>query len=125
MAKLESLGIRRIESVHYYVHDLERSRRFYTQMMDFAEIGGSSPELTRAGREQSVAFAAGNCVVVCISPQGEDGRAARYLRKHPDGIGTINFEVEDAQRAFDLLERRGGTPVDEVTTVEGEGGRIH
>jgi 4-hydroxyphenylpyruvate dioxygenase len=121
----ESLGIKQIESVHYYVHDLERSRRFYTQMMDFAEIGGSSPELTRAGREQSLAFAAGKCVVVCISPQGEDGRAARYLRKHPDGIGTINFEVEDARRTFELLERRGGTPVDEVTSIQGEGGRIH
>ena len=39
---VESLGIKRLESVHYYVHDLERSRRFYTEVMDFAEIGGSS-----------------------------------------------------------------------------------
>ena len=39
MAKAESLGIKRLESVHYYVHDLERSRRFYTEVMDFAEIG--------------------------------------------------------------------------------------
>ena len=49
MAKVESLGIKRLESVHYYVHDLERSRRFYTEIMDFAEIGGSSEELTAAG----------------------------------------------------------------------------
>ena len=27
MAKLESLGIKRLESVHYYVHDLERTWR--------------------------------------------------------------------------------------------------
>ena len=31
MAKLESLGIKRLEGIHYYVHDLERSRRFYTE----------------------------------------------------------------------------------------------
>ena len=49
MAKVESLGIKRLESVHYYVHDLERSRRFYTEVMDFAEIGESSEELTRDG----------------------------------------------------------------------------
>jgi 4-hydroxyphenylpyruvate dioxygenase len=114
MAKVEPLGIKRIESVHYYVHDLERSRRFYTGIMDFAEIGESSAEMTERGREKSVGFMAGNCVVTCISPQGEGGRAARYLRKHPDGIGTLNFEVEDVQKAFDLLERRGGTPIDDV-----------
>jgi 4-hydroxyphenylpyruvate dioxygenase len=114
MAKVESLGIRRLESVHYYVHDLERSRRFYTQLMDFAEIGGSSEELTRAGRQKSLAFMAGNCVVVCIEPRGEGGRAGRWLRKHPDGVGTLNFEVGDVDRTFRLLEGRGGTPIDDV-----------
>jgi 4-hydroxyphenylpyruvate dioxygenase len=114
MAKVESLGIKRLESVHYYVHDLERSRRFYTEVMDFAEIGGSSEELTRAGRQQSAAFLAGNCVVVCLTPRGEGGRAWRWLRKHPDGVGTLNFEVEDVERTFRLLEGRGGTPIDDV-----------
>ncbi len=124
MSKVESLGIKGLESVHYYVHDLARSRRFYTGVMDFAEVGGSSAELSKAGREKSVAFKAGQCVVVCIAPEGEGGRAWRYLQKHPDGIGTLNFAVEDVERTFALLERRGGTPIDEVTTVEGDGGRI-
>ena len=122
MAKVESLGIKRLESVHYYVHDLERSRRFYTEMMDFAEIGGSSAELTRAGKQKSLAFGAGNCVVVCIEPQGEGGRAWRWLRKHPDGVGTLNFEVEDVRKTFRLLEGRGGTPIDEVRRFEDERG---
>ncbi|HEY6547254.1 MAG TPA: VOC family protein, partial [Vicinamibacteria bacterium] len=124
MAKVESLGIKRIESVHYYVHDLERSRRFYTEVMDFAEIGGSGEALTGRGHEKSVAFMAGNCVVTCIAPQGEGGRAWRYLRKHPDGIGTLNFEVEDAARAFALLEARGGTPIDDVVRLEDQTGKI-
>lgn len=122
MAKVESLGIRRLESVHYYVHDLERSRRFYTDTMDFAEIGGSSEELTEAGRQKSLAFLAGNCVVVCIEPRGEGGRAWRWLRKHPDGVGTLNFEVEDAAKAFRLLEGRGGTPIDDIRRHRDEGG---
>jgi 4-hydroxyphenylpyruvate dioxygenase len=114
MAKVESLGIKRLESVHYYVHDLERSRRFYTEVMDFAEIGESSEELTKAGRQKSLAFMAGNAVIVCIEPRGEGGRAWRWLRKHPDGVGTLNFEVEDVEKTFRLLEGRGGTPIDEV-----------
>ena len=122
MAKVESLGIKRLESVHYYVHDLERSRRFYTEVMDFAEIGESSEELTKAGRQKSLAFMAGNAVVVCIEPRGEGGRAWRWLRTHPDGVGTLNFEVEDASLTFRLLEGRGGTPIDVVRRVKDERG---
>jgi 4-hydroxyphenylpyruvate dioxygenase len=123
MPKVESLGIKRLESVHYYVRDLERSRRFYTELMDFAEIGQSGEELTKAGREKSLAFMAGNAVVVCIEPRATGSRAGRWLRKHPDGVGTLNFEVEDVEKAFRLLEARGGTPIDEVRRFKGEGGR--
>jgi len=34
------LGIRRLEGIHYYVHDLERSRRFYTGKLDSPRPGG-------------------------------------------------------------------------------------
>ena len=95
MAKLESLGIRRLESIHYYVHDLQRSRRFYCELMDFEEVGESSAELTAHGRQKSVLFRAGDCNVICSAPEGEGGRAWRFLRKHPDGVGTLAFEVED------------------------------
>jgi 4-hydroxyphenylpyruvate dioxygenase len=122
MAKVESLGIKRLESVHYYVRDLERSRRFYTELMDFAEIGGSGDELTKAGREKSLAFMAGDAVVVCMEPRAMGSRAWRWLRKHPDGVGTLNFEVEDVGKAFRLLEARGGTPIDAVRRFEGEHG---
>ena len=122
MSKLESLGIRRLESVHYYVHDLERSRRFYVDRMDFAEIGVSSEELTKRGKQKSVAFMASNCVVVCIAPDGEGGRAARFLKKHPDGVGTLNFEVEDIEQTFRLLEERGGTPIQDIERARDEKG---
>jgi 4-hydroxyphenylpyruvate dioxygenase len=122
MARAESLGIQRIEALHYYVRDLERSRRFYVDRMDFAEIGASSPELTQSGRQRSLVFGAGDCKLVCSEPIGAGGRAARYLSKHPDGIGTIVFAVEDVERAFRLIEARGGTPIDDVRRFEDDGG---
>jgi 4-hydroxyphenylpyruvate dioxygenase len=122
MGKVEALGITRLESVHYYVRDLERSRKFYTERMDFAEIGGSGEELTKAGREKSLAFMAGNALVVCIEPRGEGCRASRWLRKHPDGVGTLNFEVEDVEKTFRLLEKRGGTPIQDIQRFEGDDG---
>ncbi|XXX73753.1 VOC family protein [Sorangium sp. So ce134] len=122
MAKVESIGIKRVEALHYYVRDLERSRRFYTEKLDFQEIAASSPELSAAAAQRSVVFQAGECAIVCSQPMGEGGRAWRYLRKHPDGVGTIVFEVEDIDRAFRLLEGRGGTPIDEIHRVTEGGG---
>ncbi len=118
MPALAPLGIRRIEALHYYVHDLERSRRFYTEKLDFAEIGESGVELVEGGHQRASVFEAGGCRVVCSTPVGVGGRAHRYLQKHPDGIGSIILEVESADRAFELLEGRGGTPVHEVVATE-------
>ncbi|MBA3391470.1 MAG: VOC family protein [Deltaproteobacteria bacterium] len=124
MAKPTPLGIKRLEGIHYYVRDLERSRQFYTRKLDFAETWRSSPELVKQGRQQSACFSAGNIQVVCSSPYGEGGRAHRFLSKHPDGVGTLVFEVEDAARTFALLDERGGTMIDEIQTFTDDGGTL-
>jgi len=128
MTKLAPLGITRLEGFHYYVHDLERSRRFYTEKLDFAETWRSSPELEQQTGQRSACFSAGKVMVVCSAPIGRlpsaTGRAARFLAKHPDGVGTLIFEVEDVARTFALLEERGGTPIDDIATWQDDGGTL-
>ncbi|HEY8426949.1 MAG TPA: VOC family protein [Sandaracinaceae bacterium] len=124
MAKVEPIGIKRIEALHYYVRDLERSRRFYTQLLDFQEIGVSDPALDEKTRQTSVMFKAGAIHVLVSAPRGEGGRAWRWLQKHPDGVGTLVFEVEDIERAFTLLEARGATPITDVQHRDLDGGRF-
>jgi 4-hydroxyphenylpyruvate dioxygenase len=128
MTKPVPLGIKRLEGIHYYVRDLERSRRFYTDKLDFAETWRSSPELEQQTHQRSACFSAGAIDVVCSVPLGplteSRGRAARFLAKHPDGVGTLVFEVEDAARAFALLEERGGTAIDEIQTFHDDGGTL-
>lgn len=123
---MESLGIKKVESVHWYVHDLERTRRYYTQLMDFAEIGESSPELVKAGRQKSVVFNAGQVTLICSAPVGDGGRADRWLKKHPEGVGTVNFLVEDVEKTFRLLEQRGGTIIDDAIArhTDDAGGKL-
>jgi 4-hydroxyphenylpyruvate dioxygenase len=118
------VGIKRLEAIHYYVRDLERSRKFYTGLLDFAEVGVSSPQLEAEGRQTSAVFVAGACTVVCSQPIGDGGRAARFLRKHPDGVGTLVFEVHDIETTFRLLEERGGTPITDIQrhVIDGVGG---
>jgi 4-hydroxyphenylpyruvate dioxygenase len=124
MSKQPSLGIRRIESLLYYVHDLERVRRFFTEQLDFAEIGCSTAQLDQEGRQRSCAFQAGECLFVCCEPIGEGGRASRFLKKHPEGVGTIVYEVEDIERTFRLLDERGGTMITDVQTYTDDGGTL-
>ncbi len=110
---MESLGIKKVESVHWYVRDLERTRNFYSTLMDFTELGESSPELSARGKQKSVVFKAGEVQLICSAPVGEGGRAWRWLQKHPEGVGTINLLVEDIEKTFKLLEERGGTIIDD------------
>ena len=124
MAKLESLGIRKIESLLYYVQDLERVRRFFLDKLDFAEIGVSSPQLDQEGRQRSAVFKAGGVTIVLCQPIGEGGRAWRWLRKHPEGVGTLVFEVEDIDKTFRLLDERGGTMITDVQRFSDEGGAL-
>src|SRR4051812_709315 len=124
MAELEPLGILGLEGVHYYVRDLERSERFYIEQLDFTETAESGPTLSEDGRQRSRVFRAGDYVVVCSSPHGEGGRADRYLKKHPDGVGTLAFRVEDAARAFTLLDGRGATPINDIEAFHDDGGTL-
>ncbi|MEM1024368.1 MAG: VOC family protein [Myxococcota bacterium] len=107
MSKLESIGLTGIESFQYFVHDLDRSHRFYVDHLDFAEVGAGQ------GADTSRVFHAGDITVQCTAPSGE-GEAQAYLAKHPDGIGRITFQVKDVEKTFRLIEERGGTPIDTV-----------
>ena len=122
MSNHESLGIKRLHSLHYYVHDLDRMRGLFVDQLDFTEIGRSSEARTAEGRQQSVAFAAGDAVFTFSKPLNDTARAARFLNKHPEGVGTIVFVVEDCEHTLRVLESRGGTPITDVVTTEDEHG---
>jgi 4-hydroxyphenylpyruvate dioxygenase len=120
----ESLRIKKLESVIFYVNDLDRSRKFWVDTLDFAEIGGSNAELTASGRAKSAVFSAGDANFIHITPEGKGGRVDRYLSKHPDGVGTLVFEVEDIGHTFRTLEARGGTPISDIQTFEDDTGKL-
>ncbi len=121
MPKLEPLGITRLDSLHYYVHDIERVRSLFVDKMDFAEIGTSGQEMNRRGKQRSVVFQAGDATFVFAEPMGIGGAAWRFLKKHPEGIGTLVFEVEDIQKAYRLLDERGATLMGEPESFENLG----
>ena len=120
----ESLGLKGIYALHLYVRDLRRYRSLLCDQLDFAELGVSGPELTEQGRQRSALFEAGDCRVLVCEPQGKGGRAWRFLNKHPEGIGTIAFEVEDIEHCFAVLEARGATIIDEIQRWSDDSGSL-
>ena len=118
MPRIEPLGLKAFDSLHFYVRDLARARSLLVDKLDFAELGESDDALTANGRQKSIVFQAGQIRFVVSEPRGEGGRAARFLRKHPEGVGTVAFEVEDIDRCWALLEARGGTPITDIQRFE-------
>ncbi|MEN0065155.1 MAG: 4-hydroxyphenylpyruvate dioxygenase [Myxococcota bacterium] len=122
---MESLGIQRVEALNYYVKNLERFRRFFTDRLGFAEVGRSSKAMDDQGGQMSAVFQAGNVTIVASQPLTDTCRAARWFRKHPEGVGTINFAVHDIDRVWNTLAKRGATFIQSsVQAFEVDGGTI-
>lgn len=108
------LGIVGYDSYEFVVADLERSRRFYTEMMDVPEIGALDPhEAARRGEEARL-FRAGKALFSCVTPKDRGSRADRWLKRHPDGISILGFRVRNLDRTRQTLERRGATICSDV-----------
>lgn len=119
-----NIGLVRLESIVYYTHDLERSRRFYVDQLDFEEYGRSGDALEAAGKQLARVYRAGDLMVLVQQPMDPCSRAGRFLSSHPAGIGTLVFEVEDAEMAFSILESRGATPLGEIECYKDEHGTL-
>jgi 4-hydroxyphenylpyruvate dioxygenase len=122
--RLSPVGITRLAALGYYVHDLDRTRRFLTERLDFEEVGATSPGMEERGGQRGAVVRAGDVTLIIVEPTGEGGPARRFLERHPEGIGTLYLEVDDAARAFALIEERGGTPLADVARFTDEGGEL-
>ena len=118
----ENLGIVGYDSYHFVVENLDRSRRFYTETLDFREVARAGEDLVQRSGQQSVVFGAGD-VRVCVStPLSQKSKAARYLKKHPAGVMSLSFRVENLANAAKFLEERGGTLLSEPFEAKDEDG---
>ena len=124
MARSEALGIKRLESVHFFVNDIARHRKFWVDWLDFAQLGASSPAAADRDGQRSIVVGAGDAQYILTEPTRDDSVVGRFLACHPDGVGEMVFEVEDIDEAFEILEGRGATLVTDVERTEGEGGTL-
>lgn len=124
MSAPEHIGITGYDSYHFVVENLERSRQFYLDRFDFKEVARAGDDLAARGGQQSVVFGAGD-VRVCVStPLGQSSKASRYLKRHPAGVMSLSFRVENLDQTIAYLEKRGGTFLaDPLEDTDSDGGK--
>lgn len=109
MSTGEHLGITGYDSFHFVVENLDRSRQFYTERFDFKEVARAGDELVERSGQQSIVFGAGDARVCVSTPLRQQSKASRYLKKHPSGVMSLSFLVENLDHTLAVLEKRGGT----------------
>jgi len=110
------LGLLGFDSFHFLVSDLDRSHQFYTRLLDWPLVARSGKELTERSAQQSNVYSAGDIRVVVSTPLSDRGRAATYLRHHPDGVSSVSFRVKDIEQTWDFLAPRGATFLSDIET---------
>ena len=103
------LGIVGYDTYEFVVADIERSTRFYTEMMDVA-VAARLEEREAASRgEDAVIFAAGKAHCMCVTPRDRGSAADRWLKRHPDGVRRVGFRVRDINKTRAVLTERDAT----------------
>lgn len=124
MAASEELGIVGVDSFHYFVRKPERSRVFYEHGFGWRPVARSGEKLVAASGQASTVYQSGDVRVVVSTPENDTCRAARYLKRHPAGVGSLTFAVEDLDRTWNFISKRGGTPIHGIQESRDGGGRF-
>ncbi|MEZ0369420.1 MAG: 4-hydroxyphenylpyruvate dioxygenase family protein [Candidatus Sericytochromatia bacterium] len=105
----DSLGIWGWDTFEFIVHDLERSKQFFTESFGLPLIARSSDNHTSDSGENKLLFAKGGISIACITPEAKGSRAERWLRRHPDGVAIVGLRVRDLEHSYRLLAERQAT----------------
>ena len=117
-------GIVGYDSFHFVVENMERSRAFYVDRLDFKEVARAGDDLASRSGQQSSVFGAGDARVCVSTPLSQKSKAARYLKRHPAGVMSLAFRVKNLDETMAFLEERGGTFLaDPVEDTDEKGGK--
>jgi 4-hydroxyphenylpyruvate dioxygenase len=117
-----SLGIVRLDSLHFFVRELDRSRFHYQSRLGFQEIAVSGRKFEDIQGMQASMLVAGDARFLFMKSTREGSDASRFLAAHPEGVGRIVFQVEDAEFACQLLMEREATLVTPLIECETDAG---
>src|SRR5216684_5244194 len=96
----DTLPLRRIDHVRFFVGNARQSAYFYRNAFGFDVIAYAGLE-TRQRQEAGYVLRQGNITFVLISPLSMEHPESRRLIKHGDGVQDIALEVDDVTATFE------------------------
>lgn len=119
----DTLKIREIDHVEFYVGNARQAAVYYRLLFGFDQAGYRGPETGTRDRA-SYLLTQGAIRFVLTTPLSPDGHIARFVAVHGDGVRDIALRVDDARAAFTEALRRGAAPVREPAEEADERGRV-
>ncbi len=121
------MTIQGIDHVEWYVSDLEKSAAALGQDFGF-RIAGQPGQPGRPGPElaggRSLLLRQGQIALLLTAGLVPDHPAARYVRRHGDGVGTIAFRTDDVREAFSMAVVGGAEPLAAPAFADQGGGLV-
>src|SRR2546430_14921345 len=117
----DSLPLRRIDHVRFFVGNARQSAYFYRNAFGFDVVAYAGLE-TRQRQEAGYVLRQGKITFVLISPLSGQHPESGRLIAHGDGVQDIALEVDDVRRTFEETVRRGATAVSPPAALEDDRG---
>ncbi len=117
----DSLPLRRIDHVRFFVGNARQSAYFYRNAFGFDVIAYAGLE-TKTRHEAGYVLRQGDITFVLASPLSPSHHDAYRVVLHGDGVQDIALEVDDVRAAYRLAVERGAVGVVGPTAQEDEFG---
>jgi 4-hydroxyphenylpyruvate dioxygenase len=117
------LRLKQIHHVEFWVGNSRQAAYYYRRAFGFSQAAYAGLETGRRDRT-SYLMVQGKARLLMTTPLAPGTEMGRHIECHGDGVRDIVFEVEDADRAFDLAVSRGASPAIEPYDMRDRHGAV-
>ncbi len=117
----DTLPLRRIDHVRFFVGNARQSAYFYRNAFGFEVVAYAGLE-TKTRHEAGYVLRQGDITFVLASPLGPEHPEANRIVLHGDGVQDIALEVDDVRRTYNLAVERGAVGIIGPTALEDDFG---
>ncbi|MFE9776123.1 4-hydroxyphenylpyruvate dioxygenase [Streptomyces sp. NPDC005931] len=117
------MTVHSVDHVEFFVGDVHQASHYYCSTYGFRVVAEAGP-LTGLAGARSLVLAHGGVRLVLTSALHADHAAARFVRRHGDGVRDVALRSTDAVGDYERALASGAESVAAPETFEGAGGRV-
>jgi 4-hydroxyphenylpyruvate dioxygenase len=117
------LRLKRLHHIEFLVGNAKQAAHFYNHAFGFSLEAYAGLE---TGRRDATSYVLkqGDANFILTAPLLPEGIMSEHVKKHGDGVRDIAFEVEDADRSFELAMSSGAQAAENPQTLADEYGEV-